>query len=66
MQNAADHTAIIHAFLAAHVRGQERFDLLPLLVVQPKQVAFMISAPQAETAETLSDSAIKKFIWSYP
>jgi hypothetical protein len=39
MQNAADHPAIIDAFLAANVRWQKRPNLLPLLVIQPKQVA---------------------------
>jgi hypothetical protein len=39
MQNAADHTPIIRAFLAAHIRRQKRLDLSPLLVVQPEQIA---------------------------
>jgi hypothetical protein len=39
MQNAADHPAIIDAIFPAHVRGQKRLDPLPLLVVQPEQVA---------------------------
>jgi hypothetical protein len=39
MQNAADHAPIIRAFLAAHIRRQERLDLSPLLVVQPEQIS---------------------------
>jgi hypothetical protein len=39
MQNAADHSAIIDAFLAANVRCKKWLDLLPLLIGQPKQVA---------------------------
>jgi hypothetical protein len=39
MQDAADHPPVIDAILAANVRRQKRRDPLPLLVVQPKQVA---------------------------
>jgi hypothetical protein len=39
MQDAADHAPIIRALLAAHIRRQKRLDLLPLLIVQPEQVA---------------------------
>jgi hypothetical protein len=39
VQDAADHSPIVLALLAAHVRRQLRFDLPPLLVTQPKQVA---------------------------
>jgi hypothetical protein len=36
MQDAADHRAIVNTLLAAHVGRQVRFDLPPLLIVQPK------------------------------
>jgi hypothetical protein len=39
MQNAADHPAVIHPCLASHIRRQMRFDLAPLLIAQPKQIA---------------------------
>ena len=39
MKNAADHTPIICAFLAAHVRGKQRRDAPPLVIAQPLQVA---------------------------
>jgi hypothetical protein len=39
MQDAADNPAIIHAIFPADVRWQKRRDLLPLLVIQPKQIA---------------------------
>jgi hypothetical protein len=38
MQNAADHPAVVDAILAANVRRQMRFDLLPLFVAQPEQI----------------------------
>jgi hypothetical protein len=39
MQDATDHPPIICPILAAYIRRKQRRDLLPLLVVQPKQVA---------------------------
>jgi hypothetical protein len=39
MQNAADHTTVVHPVLAANIRRQKGRDPLPLLVAQPKQVA---------------------------
>jgi hypothetical protein len=36
MNDAADHTAVIHAGLAPYVLGQIRLDLPPLFVGQPK------------------------------
>jgi len=39
MDDAANHPAVIHPCLAAHVFGQMWFDLPPLFVTQPKQVA---------------------------
>jgi len=39
MDDAANHAAIIHPRLAAHVFRQMRLDLTPLFVAQPKQVA---------------------------
>src|SRR5665213_2492546 len=38
VQNATDHTPVVHAILAAHIRRQMRPDLTPLLITQPKQV----------------------------
>jgi hypothetical protein len=36
MQNAADNSPVIDPGIAAHVNRQERLDLRPLLVTQPK------------------------------
>jgi hypothetical protein len=36
MHNAADDAAIVFPLDASHIRRQVRFDLLPLLVAQPK------------------------------
>ena len=36
MQDAADHPPIVRPFLAAYVGRQVRFDLLPLMVVEPQ------------------------------
>jgi hypothetical protein len=36
MQDAADHRAIVHTLLAAHISRQVRLNPLPLLIVQPK------------------------------
>ncbi len=36
--NAADNTAIVLSFDAPHIGWQVRFDPMPLLVAQPKQV----------------------------
>jgi hypothetical protein len=38
MQDAADHTPIIRSFFATNVSRQVRFDLLPLLIVEPEQI----------------------------
>src|SRR5258708_9576822 len=45
MQNAADHGAVIHSFLAEHISRQIRLNLQPLVVVQPKEVASHRAAP---------------------
>jgi hypothetical protein len=48
MQDAADHSPIVHALFAAYVRRQKRLDLLPLLVAEPKQIASHdLCSPQA-------------------
>jgi len=39
MQDADDHAPIVLPRLAANIRRQKRLDLLPLLVVQPEQIA---------------------------
>jgi hypothetical protein len=62
MQNAADHPAIIDAIFPAHVRGQKRLDPLPLLVVQPEQVASHDLCSDFESRQSLSDSPFKPFI----
>jgi hypothetical protein len=36
MQDAADHTAVVYAIFAAHIRRQMWLDLPPLIVAQPK------------------------------
>jgi hypothetical protein len=38
VHDAADDTAIVHSLDASHIRRQARFDPLPLLIAQPKQV----------------------------
>jgi hypothetical protein len=38
MHDAADDAAIVDALNATYIRRQMRFDPLPLLVVQPKQI----------------------------
>ena len=38
MNDAADHTTVIHALLSAHIRRQMRLNSLPLLVAQQEQV----------------------------
>jgi hypothetical protein len=59
MQDAADHAAIIHAILAAYVRRQMRLDPLPLLVVQPKQVASHdLCSPPAENHYPIQPSSV--------
>jgi uncharacterized protein len=39
MHDAADDSAIVRPLDAADIRRQVRFDPLPLLIAQPKQVA---------------------------
>jgi hypothetical protein len=36
MQDTADNPAVVDTLLAAHVGWKVRFDLPPLLIVQPK------------------------------
>jgi len=43
MKDAADHSSIVCAILAAHVRGKERRDAPPLVVAQPEQVPLLCS-----------------------
>jgi len=38
MQDAADHSPIVHPILAAHVGRQVRLDPLPLFIVEPVQI----------------------------
>ena len=45
MDNAADHTAIFHPFDAPDIRRQVRFNPLPLLIAQPKQILAHIPIP---------------------
>jgi hypothetical protein len=62
MQDPANHPTVVHALFAAHIRRQKRFDLPPLLVAEPKQIASHDPAPlKQETRESLSDSRRKKF-----
>jgi hypothetical protein len=63
MHDTADHAAIIHPLLAAHVRRQVRLNLTPLLVAQPKQVApHLLCLPNHGHRESSTDSAINAFI----
>jgi hypothetical protein len=39
MDDAADDPAIIRPLDASHIRRQVRFDPLPLLIAEPKQIA---------------------------
>ena len=45
VENAANHAAIVHTFLATHICRQMRFNLFPLLVAQPEEVVSHHSAP---------------------
>jgi hypothetical protein len=45
MQDAANHATIIHALLAANVGRQIRVNRSPLIVIQPKEIASHITAP---------------------
>jgi hypothetical protein len=47
MQNAADHTPVIDAFLTSHVPWQMRLDPTPLLVTEPKQITSHLPAPES-------------------
>jgi hypothetical protein len=38
MHNPTDHAPIVHSIDASHIPRQMRFDPLPLLIAQPKQV----------------------------
>jgi hypothetical protein len=38
VHNAADDAAIVHPLDAPYIRRQLRFDPIPLLIAQPKQV----------------------------
>jgi uncharacterized protein len=38
VHDTADHAAIVHPLDAPDIRWQARFDPLPLLIAQPKQV----------------------------
>ena len=48
VQYATDHPPIIHPGLAAHVGRQQRRDLRPLFVGQPKQIAAHGLLPNAQ------------------
>jgi hypothetical protein len=39
VQDAADHAAVVHALLAAHIRRKIGLDPPPLRVIQPKKIA---------------------------
>jgi uncharacterized protein len=45
MDNAADHTAIFRPLDAPDIRRQVRFNPLPLLIAQPKQILAHIPIP---------------------
>jgi hypothetical protein len=45
MKDAADHSSIVCAIFAAHVRGKERRDAPPLIVAQPNKFRRIFSAP---------------------
>jgi hypothetical protein len=38
------HTAIIHARLAAHIRGQQRLDPGPLCIGKPKETSHLTAS----------------------
>jgi hypothetical protein len=63
MDDAADHTAIIHPRLAAHVLGQMRLDLPPLFIAQPKTDCAASSPLRINRdSESATDSASNDFI----
>jgi hypothetical protein len=67
VKDAADHAAIIHTILAAHVRRQMRLDLPPLLIIQPKQIAsHRANSRITKVSESSTDSAANTFIGCGP
>ena len=54
MDDPADHTAVIHPRLAAHVLGQMRLDLPPLFIAQPKQMPAHVFFPTTRIILLLS------------
>jgi hypothetical protein len=67
MDDAADHTTIIHPRLASYVLGQMRLDLPPLFIVQPKQIApHCLRSESTEDSESATDSASNDFIGFSP
>jgi len=67
MKDAADHPAVINPILAAYIRRQIGFDLPPLIVTQPKQIAAHLSSPRiTELRESATDSASNDFIGFQP
>ena len=61
MQDATNHAPIIHPGLATHVGRQQRFDLRPLFVGQPKQIAAHGPLPHGRRPENRgkTDSATR-------
>jgi hypothetical protein len=63
VQDAADHAAVIYPIFAAHIRRQMWFDLPPLIVAQPKQIApHRLCSESRKHRESATDSADNEFI----
>jgi hypothetical protein len=67
MHDPADDAPIIDACFAAYIRRKKRLDPLPLLVVQPEQVAPHHASPNHfADSESATDSADNGFIGFRP
>jgi hypothetical protein len=49
VQDAADHAAVVHTLLAAHIRRKIGLDPPPLLVIQPKKIATHPNASESRS-----------------
>jgi hypothetical protein len=63
MQDAADHTTVVHTILAPYVCRQMRLDLTPLFIAQPKQIApHRLCSESIVQSESATDSTGNAFI----
>jgi hypothetical protein len=62
MDDAADHPAIVRPLDAPNIRWQLRFNPLPLLIAQPKQILAHIPIPiQIESGSYSQGARINEF-----